>query len=213
MLSLKTVNARISKEFCQEVYDRLSDANLLRKLLNCDSVRDKMATLGDILAKHEINSETSVKIINDFIPHLIPPGTKGVIRGVAFNKIIKNKIMSFDLPEEYEVEFEKRCCVEPTDEIPDWFIMNKVTNKVIIGMNQVDIWSGGQQMNRGSKYLINSIHNNDHSKLLCVVCNPIVIKKETNKVFKLFDVGFRNNTLCYTNNLESTIREYFGITS
>ena len=38
------------------------------------------------------------------------------------------------------------------------------TNKIIIGMNQLDIINGGHQINRGSKYLIDNNHN-DKSNL------------------------------------------------
>ena len=56
-------------------------------------------------------------------------------------------------------------------------------------MNQLDLWDGGQQLNRGSKYIENNKYNNENSKLLCVVCNEIQIKskkiKHTNYL-KLF---------------------------
>lgn len=66
----------------------------------------------------------------------------------------------------------------------------------------------GQQMNRGTKYLINNPFNTKECKLLCVICNEIKINKN-NKVFKLFEVGFSNNTLCYLKNLPTIIHEYF----
>ena len=78
-------------------------------------------------------------------------------------------------------------------------------------MNQVDLWNGGQQINRGSKYLINNKHNNKLCKLLCVVCNNIQFKTK-NKAYALFNAGFTNNTLCYLGNLEKIIKEYFNIT-
>lgn len=47
-------------------------------------------------------------IIKDYIPNLIPPGTKGVIRGNKFNTIIKEKILSFKISEEnFDIMFEK----------------------------------------------------------------------------------------------------------
>ena len=67
-------------------------------------------------------------------------------------------------------------------------------------MNQLDLWGGGQQLNRGSKYIENNKHNNENSKLLCVVCNEIQFKNK-NKAYKL----------CYLNNLEHIIRKYFLI--
>ena len=76
-------------------------------------------------------------------------------------------------------------------------------------MNQLDLWKGGAQGNRGSKYIGNIKYNNERSKLLCVICNEIQFNNTTKKTFKLFQTGFRNNTLCYLNNLENIIHEYF----
>jgi hypothetical protein len=65
------------------------------------------------------------------------------------------------------------------------------------------------QINRGSKYLDNNM-NNEKIKLLCVVCNDIYFKNK-NKAFKLFQIGFKNNTLCYLNNLDNIIVSYFDL--
>ena len=78
-------------------------------------------------------------------------------------------------------------------------------------MNQLDLWGGGQQLNRGFKYLKNSEHNTNNCKLLCVVSNEIQFKSDKNKAFQLFQLGFSNNTLCYLNNLEHIIKSYFSI--
>jgi hypothetical protein len=112
--------------------------------------------------------------------------------------------------ERFEICFEKNNKFHITTEIPDWYIMEKSTNKIIIGMNQLDLWKGGQQLNRGSKYIENNKHNSDNSKLLCVVCNEIQFKNSKNKAYKLFEIGFRNNTLCYLNNLKNIIISYFN---
>jgi hypothetical protein len=77
-------------------------------------------------------------------------------------------------------------------------------------MNQLDLWGGGQQINRGSKYLINNKNNTEKSKLLCVVCNKININSNKNKVYKLFEIGYSNNTLCYIKNIESIINNFFN---
>ena len=97
-----------------------------------------------------------------------------------------------------------------TTDIPDWYILEKSTNKIIIGMNQIDLWSSRQQFNRGLKYLIDNKHNNKNSKLLCVICNEIQFKSKKNKAYKLFETGFDNNTLCYLNNLQHIITTYFN---
>lgn len=77
-------------------------------------------------------------------------------------------------------------------------------------MNQLDLWNGGQQLNRGSKYLINNKINSENSKLLCVVCNKIKFNSNKNKAYKLFEIGFTNNTLCYLKNLPNIINKYFN---
>jgi len=110
----------------------------------------------------------------------------------------------------FDIYFEKKCEEHYTTEIPDWYILEKSTNKIIIGMNQLDLWGGGQQLNRGSKYIENNKHNNENSKLLCVVCNEIQFKSKKNKAYKLFETGFENNTLCYLNNLQNIITSYFN---
>ena len=69
---------------------------------------------------------------------------------------------------------------------------------------------GGQQLNRGFKYIENNKHNNVNSKLLCVVCNEIQFKSKKNKSYKLFEIGFENNTLCYLKNLQNIITSYFN---
>jgi len=112
----------------------------------------------------------------------------------------------------FEIFFEKKCENFLTTEIPDWYIFEKETNKIIIGMNQLDLWNGGHQLNRGYKYLIDNKYNNKNSKLLCVICNEIQFKSK-NKVYKLFEVGFENNTLCYINNLQNIIYSFFNLSS
>jgi hypothetical protein len=118
-------------------------------------------------------------------------------------------------PDRFEVIFEKQCASCQTTERPDWYVLEKNTSKVIIGMNQLDLWGGGQQHNRGSKYLLDNKINTDKSKLLCVVCNKTkfdICKKRTlPKSYKYFEIGFTNNTLCYIKNLNNIINNYFGL--
>lgn len=208
-LSMEEINARIKKEVCYETLEELTDLKLMSEYKGCGSVINEIKRLSDILEKY-MDEETKQKIIQEYLLHLIPPGTKGVIRGNKFNNIVKKFIekMSLDT-DRFEICFEKKCDGHFTTEIPDWYILEKTTNKIIIGMNQLDLWGGGQQLNRGSKYIEHNKHNNVNSKLLCVVCNEIQFKRKTNKAYKLFETGFENNTLCYLNNLQNIITTYF----
>jgi len=208
-LSIEDINTRIKKEICYETLEELTDSKLLNEYKECNSVKNEIKKLENILRKHT-DEEKTQKIIDEYLLDLIPAGTKGVIRGNKFNKLVKQNITKLGLDtERFEICFEKKCEFHFTTEIPDWYILEKKTNKIIIGMNQLDLWGGGQQLNRGSKYLENNKHNNSNSKLLCVVCNEIQLKSNKNKIYNLFDIGFNNNTLSYLNNIQNIISLYF----
>ena len=209
-LSMEDINTRIKQEICYETIQSLLDENLMTEYKECNSVKNEIKKLSDILEKYN-DEETKQKIIQEYLLQLIPAGTKGVIRGNKFNNIVKQFITKLLLDtDRFEICFEKKCPSHFTSEIPDWYILEKSTNKIIIGMNQLDLWGGGQQLNRGSKYIENNKHNNKNSKLLCVVCNEIQFKSKKNKAYNLFETGFKNNTLCYLNNLQNIITSYFN---
>ena len=210
LIDSKYINNRINDELCYDTINKLKDNNLLNEYKDCKSVQKEIKKLTRILEKHKIKHKIKESIINDYLLELIPAGTKGIIRGNKFNSIVKNTIRKLNLDNErFEVCFEKQCELSITTEIPDWYILEKSTKKIIIGMNQLDLWGGGQQINRGSKYLINNPNNTEKSKLLCVVCNPIKFKNNKNKAYKLFEIGYVNDTLCYIKNIETIIKKYF----
>lgn len=209
-LSMEDINTRITQEVCHETLEKLTDVKLLCDYKDCKSVKNEIKKLSEVLGKY-IDEETKQKIIQEYLLQLIPAGTKGVIRGNKFNNIVKQFITKLELDAaRFDIYFEKKCEEHFTTEIPDWYILEKLTNKIIIGMNQLDLWGGGQQLNRGFKYIENNKHNNVNSKLLCVVCNEIQFKSKKNKAYKLFETGFKNNTLCYLNNLQNIITSYFN---
>ena len=210
LINLTYVNNRIEQEVCIETINKLTDAYLLDEYKKCKSVQNKIKKFELLLDENNINSTSKKNITNGYILDLIPAGTKGVIRGNKFNSIVQNTITNMKLNNErFEIAFEKQCKSCITSEKPDWYILEKSTDKVIIGMNQLDLVGGGQQLNRGYKYLIDNKHNTGKSKLLCVICNKIKFVSDTNKAYKLFEVGFTNNTLCYIKNIESIINKYF----
>lgn len=207
---MEIINKRIKEEICYNTIEKLTDINLIDEYTNSISVKNEIKKLSNILEKY-IDEEIKQKIIQEYLFELIPAGTKGVIRGNKFNNIVKEFILRLELNKDrFEICFEKKCNKYITSEIPDWYILEKITNKIIIGMNQLDLWKGGQQINRGFKYIENNKHNNNESKLLCVICNEIQFKSKNNKIYKLFEIGFQNNTLCYLNNLQNIIVSFFN---
>lgn len=210
-IDLHYINNRINNEICNDTINKLKDTYLINDYKECKSVQNEINKLKLILEKYNIEIKIKELIINDYLLELIPAGTKGVIRGNKFNSIVKDTINNLKLDNErFEICFEKQCESNITSEIPDWYILEKVTGKVIIGMNSLDLFGGGQQLNRGYKYLIDNKHNTEKSKLLCVICNKIKFNSNKNKAYKLFEVGFINDTLCYIKNIETIINKYFN---
>jgi hypothetical protein len=155
-----------------------------------------------------INNEN---ILNEFC---VPAGTKGVIRGNEFNKIVKNKILSIfkNIKDKnnYDIAFEKKLN-NTVHEIPDWYILQRSTGKALIGMNQIDLWTGGQQTNRGAKYILNEdYHKIPNTKIISVVCKRCRIQSKNNKVHTIFKIGFEKERLCFLGNLENIILRYFN---
>jgi hypothetical protein len=206
---MEALNTRIKQEVCYLTIDALSDANLLSVYKESKSLKKAIQTLESTLTKY-VNSETKQQIIDDYLLQLIPAGTKGVYRGNKFNEIVKNFILNLNLSDDYEICFEKKSDVYVTSEKPDWSILQRSTNKIMIGMNQLDLWSGGQQINRGSKYIID-VETTEYRKLVCVVCNEIQLTSSKNKTYQLFEHGFKHDTLCYLNNLAPIIQTYFKL--
>jgi hypothetical protein len=211
---IDNINRRIKNEIDYLIIEKLNDNNLLEDYKNTLSVKNEIDILKNILKKYitiDSNDIIIQNIINEYLPNLIPPGTKGNIIGNKFNIFIKDEILKLNLDKNiFEIQFEKKSNKFEIDEIPDWYILHKKSHKIMIGMNQLDLWSGGHQINRGMKYLSKNLIDTN-SKLLCVICNDIIIKSNKNKVYKIFKLGFENNTLCYINNLKNIIFEYFNI--
>ena len=206
---MNIINERIQRELCRNTITKLSDTTLMKTYKQCSSVKASIQHLTNVLNTCEIPKEKQEKIIQLYLPQIIPPGTKGVIRGNEFNRIVQDYIEKLSLPlDKFDVYFEKKHPIYTTTEIPDWYIYQKSQDKILIGMNQLDIWTGGQQLNRGSKYIIQE-RNDDKYRLLCVVANEVQFKTEKSKGYKLFVKGFQENTLCYLLNLKHIIYEYF----
>jgi hypothetical protein len=208
MDELNKINKRIKDEICYNTIKILDDNNLINEYKECNSVKKEINKLENILNLYINDVDIIKNIINDYLLELIPAGTKGVIRGNKFNTIIKNYIIKLNIDiNKYDIQFEKKCEYHITSEIPDWYILDKSSKKIIIGMNQLDLWNGRSS----NKYIENNKHNTYNSKLLCVICNDIYFKTNKNKIYKLFKIGFENNTLTYLNNLGNIINSYFNL--
>jgi hypothetical protein len=210
-MNVEQLNLFLKRQVCPEVLEQLSDQTLLPLFLASVSMKRKTNRIKEILSPLQ-ESEMKEIILQKCLVEMIPPGTKGVIRGNMFNSIVKNKIKDLNLcPNRFSIGFEKNDLHIKFDEIPDWYILDKSTQRVLIGMNQLDLWAGGHQLNRASKYIQKSMDLPVDFKLVCVVCNPIQITSEKSKVTRILQRGISENILCFVKYLPSFILSHFNL--
>lgn len=207
-MEVADINSFIEINVNCDIIDKLTDKKLFPEYIKCLFFAKKMTKLKEIIKKY-VNDVVTNSICVEFTSEIIPAGIKGNIRGKKFNDLVSDFIENLNLP--FQIETEKMCPNHETSEIPDWYIYDEKTGKAMIGMNQIDLWSGGQQSNRGSKYVTGYV-DKVNEKLVCVVCNNTKVCKKNSKKYKLFNVGINKKTLCYVGeSLRKIIFDYFGM--
>ena len=162
----------------------------------------------------DINEEKCNNLITTLTKNFIPPGTKGVVRGNLFNKEIGFLLKTIiSTNKNLRCEFEKDIEDHKLSEKPDWYIIDTKTKKILIGFNQLDLWSGGHQTNRASKYVKNDDFHEKYKKynikIISIICTKIKISSRKNKVFTLFKEGIEKQRLFYPKQLCNFINKYF----
>ena len=196
------------EKFIEDGFDcdialRLSDDELMQQLMQSRSVLNKVQQFNEILRVHNVDPSKITTIVRDLIAVSIPAGTKGCIRGNMFNKIIFDKIQKqYGNPKLYEIGRETRPNDIMTDEIPDWWVRNLTTNRIVVGFNQIDLWNGGAQINRGAKYLRMEIEGARH---LCVVNDRVILGKPTSKKYAMLRRGMLSGIICFPKQLTQSI--------
>lgn len=211
---MEHINNHINATYDEDSASRISDEALLPVYMESPSVRKNITCLEEVLRKNAVGEEVIQSVMRDYVARLIPPGTKGVIRGNKFNQIVRERIQSLPFLQSplFTVKFEANHERYPMEEIPDWYIYHHPTDTIIIGMNQLDLWSGGQQINRGSKYVLDETkHSNPKCKLLSVICSKTQITSSKNKSYRLFWEGFSKRRLCYLRELPGIIWTVFNL--
>ena len=180
-LSMEDINARIKQEVCYETLEELTDAKLMCEYKDCNSVKNEIKKLSDILEKY-IDEETKHKIIQEYLLQLIPAGTKGVIRGNKFNKLVKQEIFKIS-HEDYPVIYKKKLgknILNNRKFIKIINFRNKIAEKINLPKNWIfsdkEIIKNikKEEVSISSKYL----NNTDIKKLTNLITN---FKKISNK--------------------------------
>jgi hypothetical protein len=187
----------------QSIIESLSDLNLMEYFKKSKSTKKILLDLKSIIEVY-IDKEKIELLINELLPFVIKAGTKGVIRGLKFNDIVGNYLkLHFT-----NVKIEHK--LKELIERPDWYV--KHNDKIVVGYNQIDLWSGGAQLNRGNKYVCdNNFHKHENIKIIAVIANKP--KRISPTIKKILDIGFKEKRLSYVNGLESIIKDYLELSS
>lgn len=216
------VNLTVRRTFCEISWKELDKRNFINEIKSSPAFINRKKQFLSYFNDEEKEQIEKINILlnnNEFIlDFLTTPPMFGNMRGRKFNEIVKKKVLSIESfkEEPYEINFEKKHTTFSTTEKPDFTIYNTQSKRVIIGMNQIDLWSGGQQLNRGAKYILENTNKNRDVLFLCVIASneKCFFSKEncTSKKFKILQKGFDNDTLCYLKDLERIAKKWFEIT-
>lgn len=205
-----TLQQLIDNYYVPHIDASLQDDKLMAEYKTQTSVLTQLSHLTSILHKYSINENDIRLITQEYTEHVIPAGTKSVVRGEKFNYIVKEHLSSLGCLQSTDLElcFETRHPDFPTDEVPDFYIYQPRAKKCLIGMNQIDFWTGGHQYNRASKYILSPPQTN--FQLLSVICRHAT-PSPGSKLFRIFEKGLRQGTLCYVSQLETIICRFFNV--
>ena len=166
----------------------------------------------NVLMSEKISLCKIKRIISQLTYFSIPAGTKGSIRGLAFNKMVGKMLKRLVNKKKYiTLKFEAKHPL--MSEKADWMLINNNNKKVLIGYNQLDLWHGGAQINRASKYILDEVMHQSLSKkrikVLSVVARiPTPFKSTKNKTYHIFDVGLRKKRLFYLEGLKNFVAQW-----
>ena len=136
-MSCDKITEQINNTYCIKISDQLSDDSLHREFMESPSTNKKLEIFRKILDDYK--GKSTEEILKKMSPYIIPAGTKGVIRGIKFNKIVEEYLSGLPFPDNFELKFEEKNEKYPTDEIPDFYIYDIKNKKMMFGMNQIDL--------------------------------------------------------------------------
>lgn len=201
-------SSQIMNGYDQNVDDRLSDQRLWTIYEKQPSVWKRVEKTKNDLYQAGFDHEKVSLILKVISDLLVPPGTKGVVRGNVFNQIVRDNLEKSFPPDMYLLSFETKHTSHHTSEIPDFIVFNKQNGRSVIGFNQRDLWGGGAQLNRASKYISSEeFHSTpEHIKILSVVSSAFHGRKGKKK--DLYDCGISKQRMCYIGKMTEIIHNF-----
>jgi hypothetical protein len=172
-------------------------------------IKEKIRLLAE---KLELTDKGIRALNNTLLPMLIPAGVKASSRGVRFNSYI-NMLLTKEISKRWsnKVSITFETPYHGVNEIPDWTITFKDSNKRIIGYNQLDLWNGGAQINRGAKYILDDhFHKrlcSQNTYLICIVLRKYKAKKE-NKTTQIIRKGLQEKRLFWPKGFVNYLQKF-----
>ena len=207
----------IDAGYCPTIAQALSDDVLASAYAESVCMKKKRVLFAGMMTQH-LGVDTAQTVgaqafMDDLLRASVAPGLKGVIRGNRFNRLVAEKVREClgDAPHLTVTTEEK---LPFLNEIPDWCVWDAHSGRRLVGYNQLDLWEGGQQTNRGSKYVVNdALHNQlpEQVSVLSVVAHHVRLQSTKNKVYTLFQKGVATQRIAYANHLPSMVRAYFHL--
>jgi hypothetical protein len=183
-----------------------------KKYLQSKSTHERRNKLRDIIKSSiRISDQRLNMLLDKMAPLIIHPGAKASIDGNAFNKEISRFLNLFIKKKPHlTLDIEKKHTL--FDERPDWILKNAKTSQTIIGFNQLDLWSGGHQYNRASKYVLDeTLHrrmSNKNIKIVCIVKRkPKGVIRANTKLHRIFSTGHSKSRLFYKESLREFLQK------
>ena len=201
-------------------YEILTDDMLLSYYKDTPSVKKTVQHLYDVLKKHDVDHGRARCIIRNMLPMVVPPGTKSKLKGDILNSIVKSELYKIYRgldSNRFILCFEQKC--HGLQEIPDWYLEDTINNRKLVGYNQMDLWTGGHQVNRAGKYILDETFHKrlarQNIRLVCVVCSraPLIDmrRRRLSKVQQIVKTGINKSILFYPKNIKSAVQEFCSV--
>ena len=164
-----------------------------------------------ILEEHNVDLDLTNVFLKELSVFMVPVGRIASTRGYMFNKLVES-IIKKELGKHSHIDILIEFKHPLLHERLDWMIKNTKTKKVLLGFNQIDLWSGGHQVNRGSKYILDeNIHktlSKRRIKLVNVVLDAPKRLTKGSKVYDIVNKGVTRNRLVNLTLLKALLAEF-----
>ena len=145
---------------------------------------------------------------------LIMSQSKATLRGAKLNNIVYNICRNYLNNRYFIVETEKH--YDNISEKVDVLITQKSTGRKLLIFNQIDLWGGGAQYNRGDKYILQDCNNKvcktQNDKCIYTIIKPYGTRGNMgSKKHQICFLGYVNELLFYPEELPLYIKNFFNL--